>query len=83
MSFHVYVEPELEEKIEAVCKKTGRKRNTIVREALREYVEKLASQEWPDDVFRFKPDAELSRFESLRENMYQQRDDIFASGKDS
>lgn len=82
MSFHVYVEPELEQKIEAVCKRTGRKRNTIVREALREYIEKLSLQAWPDDVFRFKPDARLSRFESLRDNMPQQRDDIFA-GNDS
>ena len=79
MSFHVYVEPDLEQKIEDLCKRTGRKRNAIVREALREYVDKCSPQDWPDDVFNFKPNSKLTRFESLRAELLADRDDIFAT----
>lgn len=78
MSFHVYVEPDLERKIEDLCKKTGRKRNAIVREALKEFVEKHSSQSWPESVFDFKPSSKLTRFESLRVDFSQEREDIFA-----
>ncbi len=77
MSFHVYVEPELERKIEDLCKKTGRKRNAIVREALKEFVEKHSTQAWPDAVFDFKPNSKLARFESFRGDLLPERDNIF------
>lgn len=78
MSFHVYVEPDLERKIEDLCKKTGRKRNAIVREALKEFVEKHSTQAWPDAVFNFRPNSKLARFESLRADLPPERDNIFA-----
>lgn len=81
MSFHVYVEPELERKIDALCKLTGRKRNAIVREALREYLNRQISNTWPDEVFDFKPNNKLIRFESLRSEFPPEREDIFSEGK--
>lgn len=78
MSFHVYVEPELERKLTDLCKKTGRKRNSLVREALREYLVRHSLQDWPEEVFGFKPNNKLVRFESLRGSFGKQRDDIFA-----
>lgn len=78
MSFHVYVEPDLERKIEDLCKKTGRKRNAIVREALKEFVEKHSSESWPESVFDFKPSSKLTRFESLRADFLAEREEVFA-----
>jgi hypothetical protein len=81
MSFHVYVEPELQDRLDALCKKTGRKRNALVREALRQYVEKEAAASWPASLFDFKPDPSFVRFESLRDDLPPDRGNIF--GNDS
>lgn len=79
MSFHVYLEPDLQAKVEAYCKKTGRKRNAVVREALRQYVENHLAVEWPKEVFQFKPDRNMTRFESLRDDLLPVRDEIFSN----
>ena len=81
MSFHVYIEPDLELKLDALCRKTGQKRNTLVRDALREYVNSRLKATWPEDVFRFKPDPDLVPFESLRGDLLPERDDMFAEPK--
>lgn len=78
MAFHVYIEPELEMKLDAFCKKTGKKRNTLVREALREFLDKRVSQDWPESVLKFKPDISLPPFEACRDELPAQRDDILA-----
>ncbi len=81
MNFHVYIEQELESKLELLCKKTGSKRNSLVREALREYLKNHLSQQWPESVFDFKPDRHLPRFESLRGDLPPDRDNIFTRKK--
>ena len=78
MSFHVYVEPELEHQLEALCKRTGKKRNAVVREALREYVTRQSERPWPKAVFQFKPDPNLVRFETTRTDLPVERDSIFS-----
>jgi hypothetical protein len=80
MSFHVYLEPDLELKLQALCKKTHSKRNTLIREAVREYVTKHSERSWPKSVIEFKPDPKLTRFESLRKSLRKDRDDIFTPG---
>ncbi len=81
MSFQVYIEPELQEKLDALCKKMGQKRNTLVREALREYLGRRLEKSWPDAVFQFKPDRALPRFEERRDELFPDRDNIFADVK--
>jgi hypothetical protein len=78
MSFHVYIEPELESKFDVLCNKLGRKRNALVREPLREYLQKRLVKSWPDAVFQFKPDHTLAPFESFRPDLLAERDNIFA-----
>jgi hypothetical protein len=78
MSFHVYIEPELVEQLELLCKKTGRKRNAIMREALRSYLESNAQTKWPDAVFQFKPDPTLEPFETSRCEFLPERQGIFS-----
>ena len=78
MSFHVYLEPELQYRLDALCSKTGRKRNTLVREALREFLEKRIEKSWPAVVFDFKSDPALPRFESMRSDLLPDRENVFA-----
>lgn len=77
MSFHVYLEPDLESKLDSLCQKTGKKRNAIVREALRDYVDVHLSPDWPTEVFNFTPDKNLVPFENFRGDLSIERDDIF------
>ena len=74
MNFQVYLEPDLARKIDVVCRNTGRKRNAVIRDALKEYVEKHMPTSWPDEVFSFRPDPKLIRFESLREDFLADRE---------
>lgn len=77
MSFHVYIEPDLESKLDTLCKKTGEKRNAIVRKALRAYVNSHLTADWPEGLFDFKPDKSLPRFEATRSEFASDRDDVF------
>jgi hypothetical protein len=77
MSFHVYLEAELEQQLETVCRKAGLKRNTAVREALREYVAKRLEQSWPNAILKFQPDSTLPRFESERSDLLDDSDKPF------
>lgn len=81
MSFHVYLEPDLEVKLASLCKKTGKKRNAIVREALREYVDQHLNSAWPKGFFDFLPDPNLVPFENARMEDLIERGDIFEGGK--
>lgn len=81
MSFHVYIEPDLESRLDTLCKKTGEKRNALVRKAIREYVDSQLATEWPEDLFKFKPDKSLPRFEETRNEFTADRDDIFGTNR--
>ncbi|MGH9548333.1 MAG: hypothetical protein ACRD3W_03120 [Terriglobales bacterium] len=81
MSFHVYIEPELQQKLELFCQRTGRKRNAVMREALRNFLEQSTQITWPEAVFSFKPYPELDSFESMRSDFPPERKDIFSTDK--
>lgn len=81
MSFHVYLEPELQSKVDAFCKKTGQKRNSVIRDALRNYLDDKSELKWPPAVFDFKADPNLPRFESFRDEFPEERDDVFRRKK--
>jgi hypothetical protein len=78
LGFHVYIEPDLQEKLELLCKKTGKKRNAIMREALRSYLERNCQSSWPKAVFAFVCDPALRTFESFRSEFPPEREDLFA-----
>lgn len=83
MSFHVYLEPDLELKLASLCKKTGKKRNAIVREALRDYVDQHLNTDWPKGFFDFAADPNTPAFEDARKEELFERGDIFESGSGS
>ncbi len=69
MNFHVYVENELQKDIEAICAATGKKRNTIVREALHEYVQRHGRKKWSEAILNYTPPDGIDsfpRFEDYR-----------------
>lgn len=75
MNFSIYLDPDISKELEVECKKTGKKRNAIIRGALRKYLKKSSS--WPKSVQNFTPDPDATRFESYREELSVPREDIF------
>jgi hypothetical protein len=73
MNFHVYLDEELGREIQQICLTTHKKRNAVVREALRLYVKQQKTAVWPESVLSFQgikdfPPFELSRNELLPES---------------
>lgn len=78
MNFNVYLDDELSQRLESICQLTGKKRNTLIREALLMCLSQYTLSEWPDSIQEFKEDTEIIPFESYRDELNQQTDeDIF------
>lgn len=47
MNFNIHIDDELGQKLENICQLTGKKRNTLIREALEAWLLQYPMQEWP------------------------------------
>lgn len=84
MHFGVWINNSLMKGLEVLIRETGKKRNTIIAEALMEYLDKTRHQEWPDDIKCFKGIKGFGlkdRFEQSRSELKNLRDDIFEDKK--
>ena len=66
MTFSIYVHKELSRKIMRLTKSLGRSRNSIINEALEEWLSKHTSKKWPKGFFDFEPIEDVPDFEVLR-----------------
>mgnify|MGYP002784386937 CR=1 FL=1 len=78
MGFHIYLEQELQKRLDAICASLGKKRNTAIREAVREYVEMHSEKEWPDLVNNFKPIRDFEPFEKDRKELLPPSEDMLS-----
>ena len=69
MNFNIYVNDELGAQIERLAKVTGRKRNAIINEALREWVARYMTPVWPGSVLEFIGDPSFPPFERDRDKL--------------
>ena len=69
MNFHVYLDDELGKEIEMLCRTTHKKRNAIIREALRMYIQDQKKAVWPDSVLSFEGVSKYPPFESSRKEL--------------
>jgi hypothetical protein len=65
VNFNVYVSDDLARRLAALAKRSGTKRNTIIRRALESWVER-AGATWPDVVLSWTGDPTVIPFESFR-----------------
>lgn len=78
MNFNVYLDDELGQKVENLCQLTGKKRNTLIREALVAWLSRYPLSEWPKSIQEFKGDEQIVPFESERNQLNEPTDeDIF------
>lgn len=69
MNFNVYLREEMGSKIKKAAKKLHRSRNSIITEALDEWLEKHYNTHWPKDFFDFEPLEDVSDFKEFRKDL--------------
>ena len=78
MPFSIHMDEETRRAIEALVRKSGKTRNALINEAVREFVRNRASQEWPENVRAWiaagpkRVDATMPPFESYRSELAEQ-----------
>lgn len=75
MNINVYLEDELGEEVNQAVEETNRSRNSIIREAVREWLDRRKKAEWPSWVRNFEPlgGEDLRAAEELAERLTESR----------
>lgn len=69
MNFNVYVKEEVGSKVAKAAKKLHRSRNSIINEALEEWLNRHFSFQWPKDFFSFDAITDVPDFKELRTDL--------------
>lgn len=69
MNFNVYLKKKTGEKITKVAKNLHRSRNSIVNEALEEWLLNHTKTKWPKNFFDFSSIEDVPDFKSLRKDL--------------
>ena len=84
MHMNIWLNNELVKGVEAIMKAEGKKRNTVIADAVNEYVKKKHHNEWPESIMNFKGIKGLEDwkgFEADRENLKENKESMFEEGK--
>lgn len=69
MNFNIYVHKDLGDKVKRIAKDLKRSRNSIVNEALEEWLSHHTKTKWPNHFFDFDPIKDTPDFKSLRNDL--------------
>lgn len=69
MNFNVYVNKKTGERIRKIAKNLHRSRNSIVVEALDEWLDRHVKRQWPKKFFDFSPIEDVPDFKALRKDL--------------
>ena len=69
MNFNIYLDDETGQLLNKVAKKSGKSRNALVRQAVREWLKQQGKPQWPEEVLAFKGMADMPLFEASRDRL--------------
>jgi Ribbon-helix-helix protein, copG family len=69
MNFNVYLNKETGERVSRMAKRLNRSRNSIIAEALEEWLFNHSEAQWPKDFFEFSPFEDVPDFKLFREEL--------------
>jgi len=69
MNFNIYLSKGIGEQISQIAKRLQRSRNSIISEALEEWVSKHTSSKWPKNFFSFEACQDVPDFTALRKEL--------------
>ncbi|NRB11319.1 MAG: hypothetical protein HRU35_06905 [Rickettsiaceae bacterium] len=77
MNMNIYLEDQLAKKLVTFAEKLHRKKNAIVREAIKDWIDKHSRQKWPDSVLQFKGIEDFPDIEELRKDVVNSDKKLF------
>jgi hypothetical protein len=77
MNFNVYLDEALARRLAALAKRTGARRNALIRQAVASLVARTKA-EWPGPVLEWDGDPTIPPFEALRIDLGEPTVDPFA-----
>lgn len=69
MNFNIYLDDETGQQLASAADQAGESRNAVIRKAVREWLSRHATPQWPDSVLDFKGMAEMPLFEAGRDHL--------------
>lgn len=69
MNFNVYINKSTGERVSKMAKALHRSRNSIVTEALDEWLKNHSASKWPKNFFDFSPVEDVPDFRALRNEL--------------
>ena len=69
MNFNIYLKEEVGLKVTKAAKKLHRTRNSIINEALGEWLDKNFPSQWPKGFFDFEPIMDVPNFKEFRKDL--------------
>ena len=77
MNLNIYIEDHLARQLSAQAEKLHRKKNSIIREALAEWLKKYNSKSWPSSVIEFQGIEDWDDISSLRKGLPDRKKNLF------
>lgn len=75
MNFTVYIKKELAEQISRLSKTLKKSRNSIINEAVEQWVRKHEYRTWPENFFDFEAVIDVPDFKKLRKELKEPNED--------
>lgn len=69
MNFNIYLKEEMGSKVTKAAKKLHRSRNSIINEAVEEWLDKHYPSQWSKGFFDFDPIRDVPDFKELRRDL--------------
>lgn len=69
MNFNVYINKKIGERINQIATSSHRSRNSIVNEALEEWLYNHTQSHWQENFFEFMPVEDVQDFKASRKNL--------------
>ncbi|HLD84763.1 MAG TPA: ribbon-helix-helix domain-containing protein [Coxiellaceae bacterium] len=77
MNINIYIEDQLGNKLNTQAKLLGKKRNALIREAIRYWLLQRKASRWPQRIRQFHGNPSFSRFNTDRDDLTPAKDDPF------
>jgi len=69
MNFNIYLDDLTGQQLNHATEQAGESRNALIRQAVREWLNRHGKTEWPDEVLAFKGMADMPLFEASRDKL--------------
>ena len=77
MNLNIYLEDQVAKQLSTCAVKLHRKRNSIIREALKEWLDKHSNKNWPTSVLEFQGIKDWDDIVELRKDLPDRGKDLF------